>query len=242
MAAPAPSTMAHTRPPVWAIVAWSVGVILVAIAVLGLGRAESTGGRLTRAAAVKPVTHAPVAHGELGDGRSGIGAFRQPANTTTTTVAPTNPSLAPLTIRIPAIGVTSPLISLGLNPDNTLEVPADFSVAGWYRYRPVPGEPGPAVIAGHVDSRVGPAVFYRLKELPPGAIVEVDRSDGSTAVFTVTGTEEHDKDAFPTERVYGPTAGAELRVITCGGTFDWSTRHYNDNIIVFATLAKIVRR
>ena len=234
--------MAHTRPPVWAIVASSLGVLLLAIAVLGLGRADGTRSRLTPAATANRVTHAPVAGRELGDGRSGIGAFRQPPTTTTTTTRPPNPGLAPLTIRIPAIGVDSPpLISLGLNPDNTLEVPKDFALAGWYRSRPVPGEPGPSVIAGHVDSRVGPAVFYRLKELQPGAIIEVDRNDRSTAVFTVTGTEQHDKDAFPTERVYGPTAGAELRIITCGGTFDWSTRHYNDNIIVFATLAKIVR-
>jgi sortase (surface protein transpeptidase) len=141
---------------------------------------------------------------------------------------------------VPAIGVDSGLIGLGLNPDHTLEVPKDFGVAGWYVYRPVPGQPGPSVIAGHVDSRVGPAVFYRLKELGPGSTIEVDRNDRSTAVFSVAGVEEHPKDQFPTDRVYGPTAGAELRVITCGGAFDWSTHHYVDNVIVFATLSQIV--
>lgn len=230
--------MAHTRPPVWAIVAASLGVLLLAIAVLGLGRADGTRSRLTPAAAAKAVPHVPVAGRELGDGRSGIGAFRQPP-TTTTTSRP-NPALAPISIRIPAIGATSPLISLGLNPDNTLEVPKDFALAGWYRYRPVPGEPGPSVIAGHVDSRVGPAVFYRLKDLQPGAAIEVARNDGAIAVFTVTGIEQHPKDTFPTEHVYGPTVGPELRIITCGGAFNWSTRHYNDNIIVFAKLQQLV--
>jgi sortase (surface protein transpeptidase) len=161
---------------------------------------------------------------------------------------PTSPSTPPpaavanlvaTRIRIPVIGVDSSLIGLGLNPDNTLEVPKDFAVAGWYIYRPVPGELGPGIVAGHVDSRVGPGVFYRLKELQPGATIEVDRNDGSTAHFTVTGLEQHDKDAFPTERVYGPTAGSQLRVITCGGSFDWSTRHYNANLIVFATLDRV---
>jgi hypothetical protein len=85
-------------------------------------------------------------------------------------------------------------------------------------------------------------VFLRLKEVQPGATIEVDRSDGSTAVFSVTGLEQHPKDQFPTERVYGPTAGADLRLITCGGAFNWSTRHYEDNLIAFATLDQIVRR
>jgi sortase (surface protein transpeptidase) len=104
----------------------------------------------------------------------------------------------------------------------------------------VPGEPGPSVIAGHVDSKTGPAVFYRLRELEPGATIEVERTDGSVAVFTINAKEQFDKDAFPTDRVYGPTDSSELRVITCGGTFDQNTGHYNDNVIVFAELEKIV--
>ena len=148
--------------------------------------------------------------------------------------------LTPLAVRIPGVGVESPLVPLGLNADGTLEVPSDFAVAGWYIYRPVPGEPGPSVIAGHVDSRRGPAVFYRLRDVEEGGSIEVDRADGSVAVFTVTLKEQHDKDDFPTDRVYGPTEGAELRVITCGGTFDRSIGHYNDNIIVFAVLDHIV--
>jgi sortase (surface protein transpeptidase) len=230
--------MAPHRRPVWGVVATAAGLLLVAAAVIGLTRPDAGANRETPRSEV--TARQSVAHPDRGNGRAGTGARPAPASTTTTTSAPTA-NLVPLRIRIPAIGVSSPLIGLGLNPDRTLEVPKDFALAGWYVYRPVPGEPGPSVIAGHVDSRVGPAVFYRLQELRPGSAIAVDRNDGSTAEFTVTGMEQHDKDAFPTERVYGPTAGAELRLITCGGSFDWSTRHYNDNVIVFATLDAVVR-
>jgi sortase (surface protein transpeptidase) len=144
-------------------------------------------------------------------------------------------------VRIPAIGVDSVLVPLGLNADHTLEVPTDFGVAGWYIHRPVPGEPGPSIIAGHVDSQTGPAVFFRLRELEPGATIEVERSDRSVAVFRVTERAQYDKDAFPTEKVYGPTSAPELRVITCGGSFDWDTHHYDDNVVVFAQLERIVQ-
>ncbi len=149
------------------------------------------------------------------------------------------PPPPPTVVRIPSIGVNSPLVDLGLNPDGTLQVPEDFSVAGWYVHRPVPGEPGPAVIAGHIDSKTAPAVFYRLRELAPGALVEVERADGSVARFEVVAREQHDKDSFPTERVYGPTQSPELRLITCGGAFDRSSGHYLDNVVVFARLLDV---
>jgi sortase (surface protein transpeptidase) len=98
----------------------------------------------------------------------------------------------------------------------------------------VPGEPGPTVVAGHVDSRTGPAVFYRLDELAAGDRVEVTRSDGQVFVYRVVTVESHPKNAFPTGRVYGPTPGPELRLITCGGDFDRSSRHYLDNVVVMA--------
>ena len=171
------------------------------------------------------------------------GRTATPATVTPTTVTPTTaprPIPLPLTLRIPEVGIDTPLIPLGLNPDNTLEVPKDFALAGWYVHRSVPGEPGPSIIAGHVDSKRGPAVFYRLRDLGPGATIEVARSDGSIAKFTVVAKEQHDKDNFPTARVYGPTDSPELRVITCGGTFDRTVGHYNDNVIVFAELSEIV--
>jgi sortase (surface protein transpeptidase) len=157
----------------------------------------------------------------------------------TTTVPPPAPDLKPVAVRIPAVGIDSSLIPLGLNSDGTLQVPQDFSVAGWYIYRPVPGERGPGIIAGHVDSKSGPAVFYDLRDVDTGMTIEVDRSDGTTAYFNVTGKEQHGKDEFPTERVYGPTTDAELRVITCGGHFDRRVGHYEDNLIVFAVLDRV---
>ncbi|HVM12879.1 MAG TPA: class F sortase [Egibacteraceae bacterium] len=145
-------------------------------------------------------------------------------------------AMAGATLEIPAIGVSTPLISLGLNDDQTMEVPADFAVAGWYRYSPTPGEHGPSVIAGHVDSHTGPAVFFRLTDLQPGDEVTVRRADGTTATFAVQRVEQHPKDAFPHDEVYGDTEGPELRLITCGGVFDPAARSHRDNMIVYASI------
>ncbi|MBA3430393.1 MAG: class F sortase [Actinobacteria bacterium] len=143
----------------------------------------------------------------------------------------------PERVRIPSIGVSAPVIDLVLNPDGTLEVPESFSVTGWWSGGAMPGEVGPAVIVGHVDSRTGPAVFYRLRDIEPGRFIEIVGTDGSSMKFRVERVEQHPKNAFPTERVYRETAEPELRLITCGGVFNRSTGHYLDNIIVFASLA-----
>jgi hypothetical protein len=140
----------------------------------------------------------------------------------------------PEAVVIPAIGVSSRLVRLGLRPDRRMEVPEDYSVAGWYTGGPRPGERGPAVIAGHVDSRRGPAVFYRLGDLRRGDIVVVRYPGRVEARFRVERTERHPKRAFPTARVYGETAGPALRLVTCGGSFDRASGHYRDNVIVFA--------
>lgn len=145
-------------------------------------------------------------------------------------------ALAGSSLEIPSIGVSTPLLSLGLKADRSMEVPTDFSRAGWYRYSPVPGDVGPSVIAGHVDSRSGPAVFYRLTDLAAGDRVTVNYADGRVAEFAVTTIEQHPKDAFPTQRVYGATTGPELRLITCGGVFDSARGAHRDNVIVYATL------
>jgi sortase (surface protein transpeptidase) len=140
----------------------------------------------------------------------------------------------PERIVIPAIGVDAEVIDLGLQPDGTMEVPTDFAQAGWFDRGPRPGRVGPAVIAGHVDDRSGPAVFYDLAELRPGDHIEVHGADGVVVTFAVRETQQHPKDAFPTEAVYGGTPGAELRLITCSGEFDTDERSYRDNTIVFA--------
>jgi sortase (surface protein transpeptidase) len=140
----------------------------------------------------------------------------------------------PRWIRIPAIGVSAPVIPLGLNPDRTLQTPQEWGQTGWYTGGPEPGEQGPAVIAGHVDSTSGPAVFYRLGELHRGAVISIRRADRSQIRFRVQGVERWPKDRFPTRRVYARTPIAALRLITCGGAFDSATGHYLDNTIVYA--------
>ena len=146
---------------------------------------------------------------------------------------------APVSVGIPSIDVTSDLMRLDLNDDGSVEVPpleADDR-AGWYQRGPAPGEVGPAVILGHVDSAEhGPGIFFDLGALTPGDEVEVARADGTVAVFAVDKVERHPKDAFPTIAVYGNTAEPQLRLITCGGDFDSGARSYEDNVIAFATL------
>ena len=141
----------------------------------------------------------------------------------------------PVRIQIPSIGVDAPLIGLGLDAHRALEVPKRFDVAGWWTGGSRPGERGPAVIAGHVDSTTGPAVFYELGKLGRGAAVIVRRRDGTSVRFTVQGSQHYPKDHFPTARVYGPTRRPALRLITCSGQFDYSTRHYLDNTVVYAS-------
>lgn len=140
----------------------------------------------------------------------------------------------PVRVRVPSIGVDAPTTALGVDADNRLEVPVDTDVVGWWRGGPEPGEAGPAVVTGHVDSWEGPGVFIRLDEVAIDDVVHIDREDGTTATFRVTGVEQHAKTAFPTQRVYGDTPGSTLRLVTCGGGFDRSSKHYLDNVIVFA--------
>ena len=143
----------------------------------------------------------------------------------------------PVAVSIPALSVAGPLEELVADPaSGELAAPADPARAGWYAAGVVPGDRGPAVIGGHVDSRSGPGVFFRLRTLRPGDLVDVTRSDGRTVRFTVIAVALYPKDRFPTEAVYGPTSGPELRLVTCGGTFDRSARSYVDNVVVDAAL------
>jgi sortase (surface protein transpeptidase) len=145
------------------------------------------------------------------------------------------PPSPPVRVEIPAIGVSSPLVRLGLNRDRTMEVPADFQVAGWFTGGPQPGQLGPAVIAGHVDSRTGPAVFYRLRDLRPGDQIRVVRADRRAVRFEVDSLASHPKRSLPSEAVYGATTAPALRLITCAGSFDRSSRSYRENLVVSAT-------
>lgn len=149
------------------------------------------------------------------------------------------PPSEPSTISIPKIGAASSLIPLGLNPDQTVQDPplSNPMQAGWYINGPTPGEVGPAVILGHVDGNGKAGIFFRLRELRDGDRIEVERRDRALASFTVYRVAQVAKDQFSAAGVYEDTAGPELRVITCGGAFDRTTRNYIDNIIVYARLA-----
>ena len=140
----------------------------------------------------------------------------------------------PVYLSIPAIDVHTRLIRLGLTAQGTLQVPASTAVAGWYTGSPRPGQIGSAIIAGHIDSYTGPGVFFRLRLLLPGDRVYIRHTNGTLAVFRVYAEHTYAKDRFPTGKVYGPAPGPELRLITCGGTFDQATGSYLSNVVVYA--------
>ncbi|EST37087.1 hypothetical protein N566_14915, partial [Streptomycetaceae bacterium MP113-05] len=150
------------------------------------------------------------------------------------------PASPPTRVAIPAIGVDAPLRGVGLGPDGLLGVPPPRAenLAGWFDGGATPGEPGTAVLVGHVDNEAGPAVFFRLGALESGAEVSVAREDGRTAVFTVYAVELHRKESFPGDRVYRDTSRAELRVITCGGGYAEETG-YQGNVVAFARLTGV---
>ncbi|WP_308272133.1 class F sortase [Kitasatospora sp. SUK 42] len=156
-------------------------------------------------------------------------------------MAPAFPSLAPskpTRLRIPQISVDAPFTELTLNPAGQLNAPPpdDKNLVGWYRDGVSPGELGAAVVAGHVDTKTGPAVFLSLSRLRPASRVEVTREDGTVAVFSVDSVQAFAKDAFPDQKVYGNTPDAQLRLITCGGAYDRQKKDYVENVVVFAHL------
>jgi Sortase domain len=146
----------------------------------------------------------------------------------------------PVSIDIPAIGVNSNLLRLGVNSDGTIQVPSLYATPGqaaWYKYSATPGQIGVSVIEGHVDTYKGPGVFFRLGGLRPGDNVEVKLADGTIAVFRITGVRQYLKSKFPAKTIYAATAFAALRLITCGGDFDSATGHYLSSTVVFASLS-----
>jgi hypothetical protein len=146
----------------------------------------------------------------------------------------------PVSVAIPAVGVNSKLLRLGVTADGAIQVPSldtEANEAAWYKGSATPGTIGASVIEGHLDSYQGPAVFFRLGALRPGDRVDVTLADGITAVFRVTGVREYLKSNFPAKAIYGTTNYAALRLITCGGAFDYTTGHYLSSIVVFASLA-----
>ena len=203
-------------PPPTRTAALVVLAVLVTTVLSGAQPGTDREGPVSPAAAVPAGGSPPVANG-----------FRSPR---------TFPTVAePVRLRIPALHVTSSLLHLGLAEDGTIEVPVPADIAGWYKDGPRPGQPGPAVIVGHVDSkRTGPGIFYNLYRLKRGTAILVDRADGSHVRFRVTRVSRVPKTRFPTDLVYTPTLQPTLRLVTCGGFFDKAKRSYRDNVIVYA--------
>jgi hypothetical protein len=185
------------------------------------------GGAVTLGVAVAAQQHAPQ------PSAAAAGATGPPAQ---------GPSLRrslPVSVDIPAIGVDSKLLYLGVNSDGTIQVPSletSSDQAAWYKYSVTPGQIGISVIDGHVDSYSGPAVFFRLGALQPGDTIDVTLADGVTAIFRVSGVREYLKSNYPAKTIYGATNYAALRLITCGGVFDYATGHYLSSTVVFASL------
>ncbi|MFP3969576.1 class F sortase, partial [Actinomadura fulvescens] len=170
----------------------------------------------------------------------GCSSDKPAATVTVTATRPPGDGARPVKVVIDRLGVTAPVGPVGLRRDGSVQVPPLSRVheVGWYRYGPVPGERGPAVLLGHVDSgRGGPGVFHRVRTLRPGDTVRVIRADGRSVRFRITSVEDVSKDRFPTARVYGDLDHAGLRLITCGGSFDRARRSYTRNVIAWARLA-----
>jgi sortase (surface protein transpeptidase) len=145
---------------------------------------------------------------------------------------------APVRIIIPSLRVDAPVMRLGRDTDGSVQVPplANHNLAGWYDRSVTPGQDGTSIILGHVDSVTGASVFYTIKNLTRGELVQVMRADGKIATFSVDGVQEVAKATFPTAKIYDNTRYPELRLITCGGPFDTTTRQYLDNIVVYSHL------
>nr|WP_244316040.1 class F sortase [Streptomyces albidochromogenes] len=147
----------------------------------------------------------------------------------------------PARVAVPRISIEAPVVGMGLDPRGTLATPPvdDPALVGWYQDGPSPGEAGTSLLVGHRDTRTGPAIFLNLNVLNPGDVVEVVRADNRVAQFTVDAVKTYKKEAFPDAEVYGNKAGRpELRVITCGGTFD-KKKGYASNVVVFAHLTGV---
>ncbi|GHA75075.1 hypothetical protein GCM10010512_01740 [Streptomyces thermoviolaceus subsp. thermoviolaceus] len=153
------------------------------------------------------------------------------------------PRSEPTRISIPKIGVDAPFTKLSLDTTGRLNPPPenDKNLVGWYQGGPAPGERGASVVVGHIDTKTGPAVFVELPTLKPGDEVDIARADGVVARFEVDAVEVFSKSDFPDDLVYGDTPSPELRLITCGGTFDKARQDYRDNIVVFAHLDSTAR-
>ena len=216
-----------------AVVALVIGVVLIAIGMRSTAGPPQPDDDVVAASPSSQLNTPPPTSGAP---KAKEPATHQPG-TKTVDFGPVLAASNPVALTIPSIGVrATSLVDLGLAADGTIEVPGNAAKPGWFSGGPSPGQFGPAVIVGHVDSVNGPAVFYPLGALRRGERVQVERADGSTATFVVDRVEQFDKATFPTHEVYGDTTGrAELRLITCGGAYD-EQLGYLGNVVAFAHL------
>lgn len=164
-------------------------------------------------------------------------------STTSTTTLPQGLSRSiPRELLVPSLGIATTVGELGLQANHQVQVPTSVHTVGWYRLGPTPGQLGSAVILGHVDSYLGPGIFFNLKTLPLGALIEVRLADSTTALFRVTSVVQYAKSNFPDALVYGSSGGRELNLVTCGGTFNHQTGSYESNIVVFSRLVGVTPR
>ena len=236
----------HRRPPERRSIRRSVGITLVACGLLATGLGIGGWALVKHGASNHGPTnhrasnHGPSNHGAPRGGKSfaagapgRVGRISGPAN------RPKHGTVArPYWLLIPAIGVSTNLVRLGLTAQDTLQVPPTAAVAGWYTGSPRPGEVGSSIIAGHIDSKLGPGIFYHLSQMHRGEYIYVIRGNQSVAVFEVTSLRTYAKSSFPRNAIYGPVPDSELRLITCGGTFDFATGSYLSNVVVNAVLIK----
>lgn len=213
MLRPLKRRLAKIQPSHWPI-------LLVA---LGLSGAVYFGWQLNNPNQLKPISNNPVPTPAV-------------VQTASPDIAKALPRSEPIRVRVAKLNIDSSLLSVGRETDGTMEVPARPDKVGWYQLAPTPGELGPAILVGHVDSPKGPAVFWRLRELAPGDLVEVDRADGKTVKFKVDSVKQFPQKSFPTQEVYGNINYPGIRLITCGGVFDRQIRQYSHNTVVFGSL------
>ncbi|MBS2963492.1 class F sortase [Actinocrinis puniceicyclus] len=205
------------RPSLPRVLAAALGVTAIVGVTAAIAQGASSPGGRAQTPVIVPVASPP--------GGGGQGPSTSPAT-----------DAQPVSLDIPAINLHTTLQQLALDASGALEPPTNLTQAGWYSGSPVPGSPGPSVIAGHVDSFNGPAVFFNLKSLTAGDRITVGLSSGHSVQFQVMLVQRYPKDQFPTQDVYGARPDPELRLITCGGAF--ANGHYIDNVVVYAALSK----
>ncbi|NUS11491.1 MAG: class F sortase [Streptomyces sp.] len=211
---------ARSRTMRWAVASAAIGALMIYNSVDSSGRGL-------------PAPPASAAAAPSSTATTGAGAAPFPVVT-----VPPLPHSNPTRLVIGSIAVNAPFTALHLDSAGNLDAPpaGDKNLVGWYAEGPTPGERGPAIVAGHVDTKTGPAVFLLLRLVKPGQTAEITRADGTVATFTVDSVEQFSKGDFPNQRVYGSVPDPQLRIITCGGSYDRSRRDYTDNVVVFAHL------